>query len=119
VTVFTRNECIFMGRLRSAPDLRKTPTGKTWAKMQLEVEQGQNKPVMVLDVSCWEEVARQVALQAWAGTVVEVKGRLTQRLYQSRLYYDVVADTVECITNLRGSDDVPPDTGWQEGEVFF
>jgi single-strand DNA-binding protein len=95
--VWTRNEVIFMGRLGRDPEMIYTNSGKAKTTFSLAVNQGKDKDAMWLNVVCWEDVAEEVAQQACKGALVQVDGRLVQRVYQGKYYHDVVASSVEVI----------------------
>jgi single-strand DNA-binding protein len=95
--VWTRNEVIFMGRLGRDAEMSYTNNGKAVTKFSLAIDQGRNKDAMWLNVVCWEQVAEEAASYA-KGALVEVKGRLTQRKWNDKYYYDVVANSVEVIS---------------------
>lgn len=96
--VWTRNEVIFMGRLGRDAEMSYTNGGKALTKFSLAIDQGKNKDAMWLNIVCWEQVAEEAAQQASKGALVEVKGRLTQRKWNDKYYYDVVANSVEVIS---------------------
>jgi single-strand DNA-binding protein len=96
--VWTRNEVIFMGRLGRDAEMSYTKKGKAVTKFSLAIDQGKDKDAMWLNVVCWEQVAEEAAEHANKGALVEVKGRLTQRKWNDKYYYDVVANSVEVIS---------------------
>ena len=96
----SRNEVLFSGNLGKDPEISYTSGGKALTKFSIAVYQGKGKDDMWMNITCWGELAEAVNDSARKGTFVEVKGRLTQRKYEGKYYYDVVADSVEVI--LRG-----------------
>jgi single-strand DNA-binding protein len=105
--VWTRNEVVFMGYLGRDPDMNYTNNGKAVTKFSLAVNQGKDKDAMWLNVVCWQQLAEEVfapASQISKGALVQVIGRLTQRKYKDKYYYDVVADTVELIKAVGGKE---------------
>ena len=116
--VWTRNEVIFMGRLGKDPEMSYTNGGKALTKFSLAIDQGKNKDAMWLNVVCWEQVAEEASEQASKGALVEVKGRLTQRKWNDKYYYDVVANSVEVISAPGNKKEEEDDLGEPEDHSF-
>lgn len=95
--VWNRNEVVFMGNLGRDPEMSYTPGGKAVTKFSLAVWQGKDKDSMWLNVTCWEQLAEEINNLAKKGACVEVRGRLTQRKWEKKYYFDVVANSIEII----------------------
>jgi single-strand DNA-binding protein len=110
------NKVAFTGRLGKDPDMSFTPRGKAVTKFSLAVSQGKDKEAMWLDITCWEQLAEQVNSQAKRGSLVEVRGRLTQEFWNGkdgnkRRSFKVVAETVKVVAASKKQDDDDVDEG--------
>ena len=96
---YHRNEVHFIGRLGRDPEMSFTNGGKAVTKFSMAVNQGKDKDPIWLNVTCWEEVAKQVNddEKARKGTLISIDGRLTQRKYNDRIYTELTADEVEIL----------------------
>ena len=73
--------CALEGRLGAAVELRRSPSGKDWARLSVGVSEGDH--VTWVSVSVFEEKAR--ALEGLAkGTEVYAEGRLSLNAWTSR-----------------------------------
>lgn len=102
------NTVTVVGNVTRDPELRFTPTGQAACNFGLAVnERWQNKQtqeweeeVSFLNVSCWADLADNVAESITKGTRVIVSGKLKQRSWEDqktgekKSVIDIVADAV-------------------------
>jgi len=107
------NKVAFTGNLGRDPEMNYTPTGKAVTKFSIAVSQGKDKEAMWLDITCWQDLAEEVATQAAKGTHVEVRGRLTQESWKdkegkTRRAFKVVADKVVILHSTKADVESTP-----------
>ena len=101
------NSVTLVGNCTKAPELRFTPSGQAVATFGVAVNrrwqnrqtQEWEEAVSFFDVTCWGQLAENVAESVAKGTRVMVEGRLDQRTWEteageSRSKVEIVADEV-------------------------
>ena len=106
------NEVLLIGRLVRDPEEKKTPSGKTVAKMTLAVERDfanadGEREADFIDVLAWEKLAENCAKHLGKGRLVSVRGRLQLRSYEGsdgikRKAAEVVAEKVKFLDRAKG-----------------
>src|SRR5687768_8164737 len=120
------NTVTIVGNCTRDPELRFTPSGQAVANFGLAVNrrwqnrqtQEWEEAVSFFDVTCWQQLAENVAESVQKGTRIAVTGRLDQRSWQTqdgakRSKIEVVADEVAApvegatagITKVEGGGD--------------
>ena len=108
------NSVTIVGNLTRDPEIRATPRGTPVANFgvawNMKGRDGQEDKVSYFDVSCWNQLAENVADSLTKGMRVVVYGRLEQRSWQNadgdnRSKVEIVAD------------DVAPSLRWATAEV--
>lgn len=106
-----------VGNLTADPTLRFTPSGAPVATFGLAVNRrwkGQNdqwqEQVSFFNVTCWRDLAQNVAESVDKGTRVVVSGRLEQRSYENR---EGEKRSVVEVT----ADDIGPSLRWATAAV--
>ncbi len=105
------NEVWLIGRLTRDPEEKKTPAGKTVAKMTLAVDrdytntEGQREADFI-DIIAWEKLAENCIKHLGKGRLVSVKGRLQVRSYDDsqgirRKAAEVVAEKVKFLDKAK------------------
>ncbi len=105
------NEVRLIGRLTRDPEEKKTPAGKTVAKMTLAVDrdytntEGQREADFI-DIIAWEKLAENCIKHLGKGRLVSVKGRLQVRSYDDsqgirRKAAEVVAEKVKFLDKAK------------------
>lgn len=115
------NQWIGTGNLGSNPVLRHTDSGRSVTNFSIAVDrvyyktEGNSKvrveAVDWIPVVCWGTLADTVARYCQKGSLVGVKGELRQRSYEddtgtTRRVFEIVADKVEFLSNIRSNADV-------------
>ncbi len=105
------NEIWLIGRLVRDPEEKKTPSGKTVARMTLAVERDYanadgEREADFIDVIAWEKLAKNCIKHLGKGRLVSVKGRLQIRSYDDsqeirRKAAEVVADKVKFLDKAK------------------
>ena len=101
------NTCTITGNATREPELRFTPSGQAVASFGVAVNrrwqnrqtQEWEEAVSFFDVTCWAQLAENVAESVSKGTRVTVAGRLDQRSWETqdgdkRSKVEIVADDV-------------------------
>ena len=101
------NTVTLVGNVTREPELRYTPSGQAMAKFGLAVNRRwQNRAsgeweeaTSFFDVTCWQQLAENVAESVQKGTRIVVTGRLDQRSWETqdgdkRSKVEIVADEV-------------------------
>ncbi len=108
------NTVIIVGNMTRDPELRFTPSGAAVANFGVAWNQkgrdGQEDRVCFFDVTCWRQLAENVADSFQKGARVVVYGRLDQRSWETdagdkRSKVEIVAD------------DVAPSLKWATAEI--
>lgn len=112
------NHCTIVGNTARDPELRYTPSGQAVASFGVAVNrrwqnrqtQEWEEQVSFFDVTCWGQLAENVATSVPKGTRVVVTGRLEQRSWETdqgekRSKVQIVAD------------DVAPSLRWATAQV--
>ncbi|MTI82390.1 MAG: single-stranded DNA-binding protein [Firmicutes bacterium] len=105
------NEVWLIGRLVRDPEEKKTPAGKTVAKMTLAVErdyanaEGEREADFV-EIIAWEKLAETCTKHLGKGRLVSVKGRLQIRSYDDsqgirRKAAEVVAEKIKFLDKAK------------------
>ena len=105
------NEVWLIGRLVRDPEEKKTPGGKTVAKMTLAVERDfanadGEREADFIDILAWEKLAETCAKHLGKGRLVSVKGRLQIRSYDDskgikRKAAEIVAEKVKFLDRAK------------------
>ena len=99
------NRIILVGRLVQDVELRKTNSGVAVATFPIAVDNAMSNPdgskgTCFIDVTCWKDLADNVAKYCQKGKLVAVDGKLNQRKYTAndgtnKVVYEVVADSIK------------------------
>jgi single-strand DNA-binding protein len=100
------NQCVFVGNVGPAPELKKATDGSSYIRFRLAVETDFRKespePPMWLTVVAWRNLAEQVAKVVRKGSLVLVSGRLAMRTFtngdnEPRTVLEIVAHTIQVL----------------------
>ena len=118
------NKVVLLGNLTRDPELKKSPSGISVAKLRLAVNEtykdrqtGQPKEVACfVDVAVWDKQAESCGQYLTRGSQVLVEGRLIYEEWknaqgESRNRLSVRADRVQFINTVRRPDGAPPAGG--------
>ena len=98
------NQCVFVGNVGPAPEVKKATDGSSYVRFRLAVEtdfrKDSEEPPMWLTVVAWRNLAEQVGKVVTKGSLVLVSGRLAVRNYtdkenSERTSVEVTAQTVQ------------------------
>ncbi|WP_034630200.1 single-stranded DNA-binding protein, partial [Desulfotruncus alcoholivorax] len=105
------NEVWLIGRLTKDPEEKKTPNGKTVARMTLAVERDYanadgEREVDFIEIIVWEKLAETCIKYLGKGRLVSFKGRLQVRSYEDsqgirRKAAEVVAEKVKFLDKAK------------------
>ncbi|SFH33487.1 single-strand binding protein [Desulfotomaculum arcticum] len=105
------NEVWLIGRLTKDPEEKKTPNGKTVARMTLAVDRDYTntdgeRETDFIEIIAWEKLAENCIKHLGKGRLVSVKGRLQIRTYDDsqgtrRKAAEVVAEKVKFLDKAK------------------
>ena len=112
------NNCAFVGRLTTTPELRTTPNGKSVCSFSLAVDRkfskGDEKIVDYIDFVAWNSQADFLCKWFDKGVRVAVTGELQTRMYEKdgkkNKIFEVLVATVEFADGKREANATQPAT---------
>ena len=109
------NKVILVGRLTSAPELRRTQNGTAVTSFRLAVDrQTQEKQTDFLDIVAWRGSAEFAARNFGKGQEILVEGKLQTRKWtdkdgNNRVAVEVLADNFSFVGSKRAEQDAEPE----------
>lgn len=112
------NQCAFVGRLTTTPELKTTPNGKSVCNFTLAVDRkfskGDEKIVDFIDCVAWNSQADFLCKWFDKGVRIAVAGELQTRMYEKdgkkNKIFEVKVDTVEFADGKREANATQPAT---------
>ena len=107
------NVAILTGRLTAAPELKKTPDGKSVTTFSIAVDRkyksGEEKITDFINIVAWRQTAEFITKYFQKGSLIGIEGRIQTRNYtdkngNKRTAFEVVAENVHFMESKAKAD---------------
>lgn len=113
------NSVVVVGRITQDMELKKTQSGKSWVRLNLALNEG-NDQVTFVSVVAWEKQAENVVKYCQKGDMISVEGRINSSSYETKegstcTSWDIVAGVIKFLVTKGSSKEAAKDAHDNDG----
>ena len=94
------NQVILVGHLAQDIEVKKTASGKSYARFSVAVDDGADRPAQFIRCVAWEKTADNMAAYCKKGSSIVVSGRLVNSSYDDPKLKDVKRFSTDVVVNF-------------------